>query len=289
MRPSSAAARPCSDPAVLASMLSPSWGVYAGYELEHVARPGAEYLDNGSTSCARAMGGAEKAGESLAPYLARLNQIRQSNRAPLAASCASTRSTTTRCWSGPNATNATATRCSVSPARLPQRPWKHHADMPALGFDWHGMLVVDELTESTSGGTTTRCAWIYREPAHVFAVHRNGAAVERLDAARGGRHRTAADCHPDRRTGRCPATTVAPALTHPNPPLPHQLPPRGCLRLNPPRLTPQLQPPPRLHPPHLHPPKGNPPHRGRPHRKRLHRAKPPDRKMPSHLGIRHDP
>lgn len=34
--------------AVLASMLSPSWGMYAGYELfEHEPRPGAEeYLDN---------------------------------------------------------------------------------------------------------------------------------------------------------------------------------------------------------------------------------------------------
>ena len=34
--------------AVLAALLSPSWGMYAGYELfEHVARPGAEeYLDN---------------------------------------------------------------------------------------------------------------------------------------------------------------------------------------------------------------------------------------------------
>ncbi len=56
--------------------LSPSWGVYSGYELyEHVARPGAEeYLDNEKFQyrprdwAAYEEGGA-KAGQSLAPYL----------------------------------------------------------------------------------------------------------------------------------------------------------------------------------------------------------------------------
>jgi starch synthase (maltosyl-transferring) len=74
--------------AVLAALLSPSWGVYSGYELyEHVARPGAEeYLDNEKFQyrprdwAAYEEGGA-KAGQSLAPYLRRLNEIRRQHPA----------------------------------------------------------------------------------------------------------------------------------------------------------------------------------------------------------------
>ncbi|GER22876.1 alpha-1,4-glucan:maltose-1-phosphate maltosyltransferase 2 [Zafaria cholistanensis] len=70
--------------AVLASMAAPLWGVYAGYELyEHVARPGAEeYIDNEKFEYKpRDFAGAEAAGRSLAPYLARLNRIRRDHPA----------------------------------------------------------------------------------------------------------------------------------------------------------------------------------------------------------------
>ncbi|UDF14720.1 alpha-1,4-glucan--maltose-1-phosphate maltosyltransferase [Antiquaquibacter oligotrophicus] len=63
----------------LAATASPSWGVYAGYELfEHVARPGSEEnIDNEKYEYKlRDWAGAEKAGRSLAPYLTRLNEIR---------------------------------------------------------------------------------------------------------------------------------------------------------------------------------------------------------------------
>ncbi len=72
--------------AVLAAMGSPLWGMYAGYELyEHVARPGAEeYLDNEKYEYkARDFAGAEKAGRSLAPFIAKLNQIRREHPALL--------------------------------------------------------------------------------------------------------------------------------------------------------------------------------------------------------------
>ena len=65
-------------------MLSPSWGMYAGYELfEHVARPGAEeYLDNEKYELRpRDWAAAEAQGRSLAPFLARLNAIRRANPA----------------------------------------------------------------------------------------------------------------------------------------------------------------------------------------------------------------
>src|SRR4029077_4007351 len=65
--------------AVLASLLVPSWGIYAGYELfEHVARPGAEeYLANEKYQLRpRPWAAAEKAGESLAPFIGQLNEVR---------------------------------------------------------------------------------------------------------------------------------------------------------------------------------------------------------------------
>jgi starch synthase (maltosyl-transferring) len=70
--------------AVLASMASPLWGVYSGYELyEHVARPGAEeYIDNEKFEYRpRDYEGAEAQGRSLAPFLTRLNEIRRSHPA----------------------------------------------------------------------------------------------------------------------------------------------------------------------------------------------------------------
>ncbi|MGX5679952.1 alpha-1,4-glucan--maltose-1-phosphate maltosyltransferase [Schumannella luteola] len=68
----------------LAATASPSWGVYAGYELfEHIARPGSEEnIDNEKYEYKqRDWAAAEKAGTSLAPYLTRLNLIRAAHPA----------------------------------------------------------------------------------------------------------------------------------------------------------------------------------------------------------------
>jgi len=65
--------------AAIAATGSPSWGVYAGYELfENVARPGSEEnIDNEKYEYkSRDFAAAEAAGDSLAPYLTRLNEIR---------------------------------------------------------------------------------------------------------------------------------------------------------------------------------------------------------------------
>ena len=65
--------------AAIAATGSPTWGVYAGYELfENVARPGSEEnIDNEKYEYKnRDFAAAEKAGKSLAPYLTRLNEIR---------------------------------------------------------------------------------------------------------------------------------------------------------------------------------------------------------------------
>jgi len=70
--------------AALAATASPSWGVYAGYELfEHVARPGSEEnIDNEKYEYKqRDWVAAHKAGTSLAPYLTKLNLIRAAHPA----------------------------------------------------------------------------------------------------------------------------------------------------------------------------------------------------------------
>ncbi|HWR85618.1 MAG TPA: alpha-1,4-glucan--maltose-1-phosphate maltosyltransferase [Rhodoglobus sp.] len=65
--------------AVLAATGSPTWGVYAGYELfEHVARPGSEEnIDNEKYEYKqRDWAAAEAEGRSLAPFLTLLNRAR---------------------------------------------------------------------------------------------------------------------------------------------------------------------------------------------------------------------
>ncbi|WP_460774103.1 alpha-1,4-glucan--maltose-1-phosphate maltosyltransferase [Microbacterium sp. GXF7504] len=70
--------------AAIAATAAPTYGVYAGYELyENVARPGSEEnIDNEKYEYKfRDWAGAEAAGDSLAPYLRRLNGIRRAHPA----------------------------------------------------------------------------------------------------------------------------------------------------------------------------------------------------------------
>ena len=70
--------------AAIAATAAPSYGVYAGYELyENVARPGSEEnIDNEKYEFKlRDWAAAEAAGDSLAPYLRRLNEIRRAHPA----------------------------------------------------------------------------------------------------------------------------------------------------------------------------------------------------------------
>lgn len=70
--------------AVLAAMSTPSWGMYAGYELiECVARPGAEeHIDSEKYEYkARNWDAPDNVERSIAPYITRLNQIRRDHPA----------------------------------------------------------------------------------------------------------------------------------------------------------------------------------------------------------------
>ena len=70
--------------AAIAATASPSWGMYAGYELcESVARPGAEeHIDSEKYEYRpRDWAAAEKSGKSIAGYITKLNQIRAAHPA----------------------------------------------------------------------------------------------------------------------------------------------------------------------------------------------------------------
>ncbi|WP_233189052.1 alpha-1,4-glucan--maltose-1-phosphate maltosyltransferase [Subtercola sp. Z020] len=70
--------------AAIAATGAPTWGVYSGYELvENVARPGSEEnIDNEKYEYRpRDFAAAEASGQSLAPYITRLNQIRNEHPA----------------------------------------------------------------------------------------------------------------------------------------------------------------------------------------------------------------
>ena len=109
--------------AALAATLAPSYGIYAGYELrERVARPGAEeQIDNEKYEYKNRQWkdyepGGHREGQSLAPYLTIVNDIRRPTRPCTGcATSASTTRTTRTCWSSPKpAGSMTATTSSWS-------------------------------------------------------------------------------------------------------------------------------------------------------------------------------
>jgi starch synthase (maltosyl-transferring) len=167
--------------AVLASMISPSWGMYAGYELfEHVNRPGAEeYIDNEKFELKpRDWAGAEKAGRSLAPYLTGLNRVRREN--PALRRLRNLRfheidNSALLCWSkrDEESGNTVLVVCSFDTANV---QWGNTVlDMPALGMDWHERFsVTDQITGASYEWGQHNAVRIdpYVEPAHVFVVER---------------------------------------------------------------------------------------------------------------------
>jgi starch synthase (maltosyl-transferring) len=168
--------------AVLAAMMSPSWGVYSGYELfEHDAvREGSEeYLNSEKYQLRpRDYDAALRDGRSLAPYLGRLNALRSAhpalqqlrnlrfhhvdNDAIMALS---------------KRDEATGDTVLVVVTLDPHGPQEGTTslDMPALGFDWHDRYGVDD---ELSGAHYDWGQFNYVrldpqvEPAHVFRVQR---------------------------------------------------------------------------------------------------------------------
>ncbi len=171
--------------AVLASTLSPSWGVYAGYELyEHVAlRPGSEeYLDSEKYQYRpRDWARAEAEGRTLAPYLTRLNEIRQAHPAlhwlrnlrfhHTEDDAILAYSKTRRLPDG--STDTVLVVCSLDPHHT--RETTVWVDLPALGLDWSDRYDVrDEITGSVWNWGQANFVRLDPgfEPAHILRVQR---------------------------------------------------------------------------------------------------------------------
>ena len=189
--------------AVLAAMLSPSWGIYSGYELceNTPLRPGSEeYLDSEKYQYRpRDWDTAARDGLGISGYIADLNRIRRSHVAlhwlrnlrfhhvdQPELICFSKRvdgATKTERPSvqaapraegqGGDAADTVLVVVNLDPHQAREATvW---LDMPALGMDWHdGLSVTDELTgEIFSWGQANyvRLDPAVR-PAHIFTVSR---------------------------------------------------------------------------------------------------------------------
>jgi len=175
---------------VLAALLSPSWGVYSGYELfEHVAvRPGSEeYLDSEKYSYRpRDWAAAEEERRSLAPFLARLNAIR--NAHPALRQLRNLRwhdpdNPQIMAWSKSDTDPATGVDDTVlvvvnlDPHSV--REATVDLDTAALGVDPDEVFEVrDELTGEVYQWGARNYVRLdpFTAPAHVFAVHRQPRA-----------------------------------------------------------------------------------------------------------------
>jgi starch synthase (maltosyl-transferring) len=166
--------------AVLAALMSPSWGVYSGYELyEHVAvRPGSEeYLDSEKYQYRpRDWAAAEAAGRSLAPYLTMLNRVRRQH--PALASLRNLRwhspdNEHILAWSKRSGDDVVLVVLNLDPHSV--RETTVHLDVAALGVEpGTAFEVQDQVTGETYTWTGHDYVRLdpFVEPAHVFVVRR---------------------------------------------------------------------------------------------------------------------
>jgi starch synthase (maltosyl-transferring) len=174
--------------AMLAATGSPSWGVYAGYELyEHVAvRPGSEeYLDSEKYQIrVRDWAAAAKEERTLAPYLTMLNKARRDHPAlqqlrRLVVHSADDENVICFSKSSVDTSGEEALEdlvivvVNLDPHAA--RETMVHLDLPALGLDWHDSLAVhDEVTGQDWHWGQHNYVRLdpYVEPAHLLTVRR---------------------------------------------------------------------------------------------------------------------
>ena len=166
--------------AVLASMMAPTWGVYSGYELfEHrPVRPGSEeYLDSEKYQLrSRNYTAAQAAGQSLEPFLRRLNEIRRAH--PALQQLRSIQfhhieNGNLLCFSKSDrgSGDVVLVVCTLDPYSA--QIGTTALDMPALGLDWADRFpVIDELTgaEFEWGQYNYVELGPHREVAHILRL-----------------------------------------------------------------------------------------------------------------------
>lgn len=164
--------------AVLAATLSPTWGVYAGFELCEGAavRAGSEeYLNSEKYQLRpRDWAAAEREGRSLAPLITRLNRARR--RHPALQQLRDlhfhhTDNDSVLAYSKRSAANTVLVVVNLDPHHTQEATVS--LDMPRLGLDWHGTTPVrDELTGATYHWGRTNYVRLEPgvTPAHLFVL-----------------------------------------------------------------------------------------------------------------------
>jgi starch synthase (maltosyl-transferring) len=146
--------------AALAATLSPTWGIYAGFELyeNEPTQPGSEeYLDSEKYEYkARDWDSAAKAGKTLAPFITKLNTIRRSHVALQQLRNITFHKTdddSVICYSKQEGGDIVLVVVTLDPSRTIRTTI--HLDMPALNANWHEKVT---LTDELSGRT-----WAWHE------------------------------------------------------------------------------------------------------------------------------
>ncbi|MFJ6794275.1 maltotransferase domain-containing protein [Streptomyces sp. NPDC091268] len=166
--------------AVLAATLSPTWGIYAGYELcenTPVKEGSEEYLNSEKYELRpRDWAGAEREGRTIAPLITTLNRVRRRNPALQQLRDLHFHTTDNEqviAYSKHAGANSVLVVVNLDPHHTQEATVS--LDMPVLGLDWHGSLAVrDELTGETYHWGRANYVRLEpgRTPAHVLAVLR---------------------------------------------------------------------------------------------------------------------
>lgn len=150
--------------ATLAATLSPTWGIYSGFEL-YEATPlkegGEEYLNSEKFELRpRDWEAAAAEGRTLAPYITRLNELRRDHPA-----LQSLRDVVFHqsdddeviAFSKSDGDDTVLVICTLDPHGS-RNTWVH-LDMPALGFDWDDRVYGHDLVTDTT--------WTWEKDVHV--------------------------------------------------------------------------------------------------------------------------
>jgi starch synthase (maltosyl-transferring) len=175
--------------AALAATLSPTWGVYSGFELfEHEPqKPGSEeYLHSEKFELRpRDWAAALEEGRSLEPWLTRLNEIRRAHPAlqqmrTLRFHEVDHEALVAYSKIDPATGDTVLVIVSLDPHEA--REGTVHLDLPALGLDWEDRLVAhDEVTGETYEWGAHNYVRLdpVRAVAHVISIHRKPEQPER--------------------------------------------------------------------------------------------------------------
>ncbi|NRG39495.1 alpha-1,4-glucan--maltose-1-phosphate maltosyltransferase [Rathayibacter sp. VKM Ac-2835] len=175
--------------AALAATASPLWGVYAGYELiENVARPGAEEnIDNEKFEYkTRDWAAADADGTTIAPYIARLNEIRRAHPALAQRRNLQVHGSDDdailvyskhldRAFTGTGADDTLLVVVNTDPHSA--RETTVHIDLPSLGLDWSSTYEVEDLITGavwTWGSDNYVRLDSFVEPVHILSVKADG-------------------------------------------------------------------------------------------------------------------